>query len=443
MKISLLRLKNCLGVKDLEFKPGKITIIQGAGKQGKTSVLESIEKTLYNTGKRPKFVFGGADKAETYLAFDDGTEVRKSINQDGKVTSVKIEKDGMSPRSPETFLKGLVGEKQLNPVEFIGKSDKEQVDTILGIMPITVTAADIKEWVGDNIKVNTDQHGLKVCKDVEDYLFNFRTEVNRDLKATIADVDNIKMKIPPTYNVEEWRDISLTEKYEAIAAANKTNGNILRAKTAIDNLEGKTAVINSEINAKISKLEQEIEGLKQKAIEQAAEENAIADAAKKYIETNAVIDIAPLETALKTAEEMKAFVKIADELKQKQDILIHTELEAKNLTAKLEVIRSKPAELLAKSEMPITGLTVVDGNILINNLPIKNLCGTEKIELALEIAKATAKDLKVILVDGLEALSTEDMNTFIEKCKDDDFQYIITRVTSGALTIINEDGEIL
>ena len=38
MNILLIKLKNCLGVKELELKPGKITMIQGKGRQGKTSI---------------------------------------------------------------------------------------------------------------------------------------------------------------------------------------------------------------------------------------------------------------------------------------------------------------------------------------------------------------------------------------------------------------------
>jgi DNA repair exonuclease SbcCD ATPase subunit len=444
MNISLLKLKNCLGVKELEFKPGKITIIQGAGKQGKTSILDSIERTLYNTGKRPQFVFGGADKAETYLVLDDGTQIKKNINKEGKVTNIKIEKDGMSPKAPEAYLKNLVGEKQLNPVEFITKGEKEQIETILSIVSIAVTEDDIKSWIGEPVNADYTQHGLKVCKQVEDALMAKRKDINKERDMLKADVENLGYKLPATYNVEDWREVSLTEKYEKISEANKLNSNIERGQAVIDNYDAKVSQINSGINLEIAKLEEQIEQLKKKAIEQAAEETTKLEAAKKYVAENKVIDILPLEEDHKNTELMKSYIRIADELKDKKESLEAAIKDSDKLTSQIETIRKKPQELLSKAEMPITGLSVdKDGNILINNLPIKNLCGTEKIEFAVEVAKATAKDLKLILVDGLEALTQEDMNTFIEKCRDDEFQYIMTRVTSGELNIVNEDGELL
>lgn len=445
MKISYVKLKNCLGAEEFELKPGsKITLITGRGKQGKTTILDSIERTLYNSGKRPKFVFGGADKAETFLILDDGMQIKKNINKDNKVTSVKIEKDGMSPKSPEAYLKNLVGEKQLNPVEFINKSEKEQVETILSIVPITVTEDDVKAWIGEEVNTDYNQHGLKVCKQIEDALMARRKDINKERDMLKADVENLGYKIPQTYNVEDWRNVSLTEKYEKISEANKINGNIERAQTVIDNYDAKVAQINAGINAEIARLEQQIEELKKKAVEQATEETNKLEAAKKYVAENKIIDIGPLEEEHKNTELMKSYIRIADELKDKKESLEAAVKDSDKLTNQIEIIRKKPQELLSKAEMPITGLSVDgDGNVLINNLPIKNLCGTEKIEFALEVAKATSRDLKVILVDGLEALCDDDLEILINKCKDDEFQYIMTRVTNGNLAILNEDGELL
>ena len=108
MRIAMLKLKNCLGIKELEFKPGQITLIEGEEKQGKTSILESIQRFFWNKSERASFVYkddeGAAEKAETYIDLDDGTAMKKYVNSENKVTTTGIEKDGMSPKSPETFL---------------------------------------------------------------------------------------------------------------------------------------------------------------------------------------------------------------------------------------------------------------------------------------------------------------------------------------------------
>ncbi len=77
MKATLFKFKYCLGHKELELKPGKITIIEGKEGTGKTSVLETIQRTLTNKSDRPVFVHTEGDKAESYILLDDGTEIRK------------------------------------------------------------------------------------------------------------------------------------------------------------------------------------------------------------------------------------------------------------------------------------------------------------------------------------------------------------------------------
>ena len=44
MRVSLFRFKNCLGIDELEVKPGKVTVISGGTGKGKTSVLETFVK---------------------------------------------------------------------------------------------------------------------------------------------------------------------------------------------------------------------------------------------------------------------------------------------------------------------------------------------------------------------------------------------------------------
>ena len=110
MRISSLELKNCLAIRELKLKPGKITLIDGTGKQGKTSILESIQRLFTNESERPEFVRSGADKSETYAILDNGTSIKKYVNNQNKVTTVNVEKDGMKFKSAETVLKSMVNE---------------------------------------------------------------------------------------------------------------------------------------------------------------------------------------------------------------------------------------------------------------------------------------------------------------------------------------------
>ena len=481
MRISMLKLKNCLGIKELEFKPGQITIIEGEEGQGKTSILESIQRFFWNKSERKTFIYtddeGPAEKAETYIDLDDGTVMKKYINKENKVTTIGINRDDMSPRNPETFLKSLVNENQLNPISLINMDDKELTNLILSLMPINVTENDVKEWLGEVPQtIDYNKHGLQVCKDLEKYYFDKRTEVNRRIKDLEAVVKAETEKLPEEYDPDKWRNVSLTEKYEAIKATIEENRKLEQHKLTVNNLESTIEGYRNKAKAEISEVKQkaiedkkdkedEINKLKQRIAileselvqvdtnctnkikeitdkykKLADEAEKEAEESKKYIETHSLIDIKPLEDAHKEAELMKSYIRTADDLKVKKEELASKKKESENLTNKIEYMRTKPQMLLSKAQMPIEGITVDNqGNILISNRPIINLSGGERIKLAVNIARAAAGPLKTILINGFEALSPKAQQHFIEECTGDGYQYIITKVTNGELRIVNID----
>lgn len=450
MKISMLKLKNCLGVKALEFKPGQITLIEGEEAQGKTSILESIQRFFWNKSERSAtFVYkddeGTAEKAETYIDLDDGTTMKKYINSENKVTTTGIDKNGMSPKRPEEFLKSLVNERQLNPISLISMPDKELTELILSLIPIKVTPEDLKEWLLEIPPfIDCNKHGLQVCKDVEQAYFTKRTDVNRRIKDLTGEVKGIKEKLPENYDVETWRNVSMQEKYDAIKEANKTNADRQKCQAQIDNVKTKIEGIESARDIRIKQLEDEIQRVKDDAKTKIGTENNNVIVAKDFLEKNLEIDIEPLETAQKEAEEMKSFIRSADDLKSKETELAAKETEAQKLTDKIEFMRTKPQMLLAKATMPVEGITVDgQGNVLISNRPIINLSGGERIKFVMNIVRATAGPLKIILINGFESLSPKGQAEFIKECTGDGFEYFITKVTDGPLkiTAINEGGK--
>ena len=477
MNISMLKIKNCLGVTNLEFNPGEITLIEGEEGQGKTSVLESIQRFFTNKSERPVFVNTDGEKAEMYLMLDDGTDMKKYINKEGKATTLSIDKGGMSPKNPETFLKGLVSEKQLNPISLIGMKDKELAELILSLIPINITEEDLKDWIMEVPPVDISKHGLQVCKDIEMYYYNKRTDLNKETKLLDADITSMISKLPSVYDVEAWRNVSLQEKYNAISTANLHNKKIDEAVSFISSVDAKIETLREQCKSEIAEMkvseEAKSQGIKDKIIDlknqiallekdlenrnNIIEENVknIKESYKdksdklqeekksseKFIADNKAIDIEVLEADLKEADEMRSYIAIADELKSKVKILDVKKEESETLTHKIEFMRTKPAMLLKTVKMPVDGLsTDNNGNVLINDRPISNLSGGERIKFVMNIVRATAGELKIILIDGFEKLSPKGQAEFIDECKGDGFQYIITKVTDGELKITSIDA---
>ncbi|HBL06255.1 MAG TPA: hypothetical protein DDZ33_04805, partial [Clostridium sp.] len=88
-QISLLRIANFLGIEEQEIKAAKINILRGPNGEGKTSVIEALEKTFTNKSRRTEVVRHGTDEAALYVELDDGLEVNRRIRSD-KADYLKI-----------------------------------------------------------------------------------------------------------------------------------------------------------------------------------------------------------------------------------------------------------------------------------------------------------------------------------------------------------------
>ncbi len=453
MKASLLKFKHCLGHQELEVQPGKIMIIEGREGTGKTSILETIQRTFTNKSERPVFVHSEGNKAESYILLDDGTEIKKIFNKDGKPTTSDVKLNGMRPAGTETYLKALISENQLNPISMVDMKDKELNEFILSLIPIKVTQDDIVKWLGHKVPVDTNKHGLQVCKELETSLFDTRTEVNREIKLLEGEVAGLEGKIPEDYDAETWRNVQISELYEKVRKANETN--IGRAKTTnfLEGLEQRKQSLelkrDSEIELleeKIRQLQKQIEDTKVRYQDALDEEDRKAESGKKWLEENPEIDIAPLEEEMKEAEHMKTLVGLADDLEEKRSDLESKRKESQSLTDKLDYVRSRPGFLLKNVQMPVEDLTVDGfGNVLIKGRPLKNLSGGERMKLVTKLAMAAAGPLKMILIDGFEKLSPQAQKDFIHEVQGTEFQFIFTRVTDGPLKIINieDDGTVV
>lgn len=450
MKITSISEKGCLGLKEFECKPGKFTLIKGAKGVGKTSVVETLKMFFTNKFDRSVFINSDSEKGEVVIAFDDGMTAKKIYHSTGTPYS-NIEKGGMKPKSPEKYLKSLMSDAQINPVSFVGLSEKEQTETVLNTIPMNLSPEQVTELWGEIPDgIDTNQHALKLCKAIENYYFSKRTGVNSEIKNLRANISDIKAKLPQGYDVEKWRDAKATDAMKEINEATEHNKYVANCMTVVAQADSQKesiqAVANAENSTRQSKIEallEQIERLKSEQVSAAEKVKSNCAAvdentkkAKEWLTKNKEIPIEPLQNKAEEIETMKGFVLSADDLTCKEMDLKNEEAKEKSLTYKIEVARGEPAKLLKSAKMPIEGLGIDDaGNISINGRPIKNLSDGEKIEFALSIAKATAGPLKLILINGFEALNPAEQQKFIDSVADDEYQYIITCVADGELNV--------
>jgi hypothetical protein len=478
LKISFLGVYNFLGLESYELDPKHINLVSGGNGQGKTSLIDSIYKGIYNDCPRPVIVRNGADQAMILVKLQDENgeeiEIKRTIDaEDSSKDSIKVIKDGISQARPETLLKALMGKYTFgfNPVSFLQLKDKDQTDILLGLLPIFITKEMLQSWFKDEKlfpegiipPVNTNLHGLQVCKDLANdkggHWYEKRKVVNSEIATLQSECDALGAQLPNNYNPEEWRSFDLLELSKKIQEAIQINTNRQTAQFYIDtekkDLEAIDNKAENAINAsnlgseatiqqirqQIAVLEAEIRNLEKqkednKIIINGQRGNAITSRkantkkSQEYIAANPEVKIDPLNEEFKTAEEMKGYIALADKSEELNKKLIDKNYEATVYNRFVDISRSKPAELLRSVTLPVEGLGINDaGNITIHGLPIKNLSTSEQVRIALEIARNTCGDLKLICVDKFEHLDPEVQKMFFEQIAKDDFQYFVTDIS--------------
>ncbi len=474
MKVSKIIIKNLFGITEQELDSRSVELI-GENGTGKTSVIDAIKYALTNKSDRDYIVRNGEKEGEIIIETDTGLSInRKSRTTQTDYKSVK--QNGNIVPSPEAFLRDIITPLQLQPMEFMRMGKKEQNATILNMIDFPWNMETIREWFGEiPADVNYEQNILAVLNDIQaenGTYFRSRQDVNRDIKSKKSVVEDIKAALPQDYDGTQWENVNVGELYTQIEKIRKSNEQIEKAKRLKDGYENKLRAIeadrdialyalNSEMAAKernietqlatlkeqINSLEKEKSGLssvradREKVIqseyrESVAKHEATVMSYSEYVD----MELQPVDALLKKAEDtekMKSHINEWRRMLSLQEDIESLMAKSTSYTEKIEKARNLPGEILEKATIPIEGLSVKDGIPLIKGLPVSNLSEGEKLDLCIDVAIQNPAGLQIILIDGVEKLSTEMRERLYSKCKEKGLQFISTRTTdSKELTVI-------
>ena len=474
MKVVKLRIKNLLGIKEFEAN-GNSMELSGQNGVGKSSVLDAIKYALTNKSERKYIVRNGETEGEVLIETDSGLR----INRKARTTQTdykSIKQNGLEVASPETFLKDIFTQLQLNPVEFMNMTEQQQNTIILDMIEYPWDLGKIKEWFGEiPAWVNYEQNILCVLNDIQsekgDYYRN-RRDIDRDIRNKRAFVEDIASTIPAGYDVEKWETASAGEIYKQIERIQRTNLNIQKANALKANRDAKvrkfeadkeieTAALNTEIENRrnqidkdilkyqeyIKALQKESDGLADKKNDKLSviENKFLAAVAQYDAEVEAYSDYLGKETEdvqslmeeANNIESMKSHINEYRRMQSLQEEMEELAERSRHLTSLIEKARNLPGEILANCVIPIEGLTVKDGTPLINGLPVSNLSDGQKLDLCIDVAIQNPKGLQIILIDGVEKLSTALRDKLYQKCRDKGLQFIATRTTDEEEMAVN------
>lgn len=474
MNITKIKIKNLFGISEYEAD-GSSVELAGKNGAGKTSVIDAIRYALTNKSDRKYIVRRGETEGEILIETDNGLRInRKARTTQADYKSVK--KDGREVGSPESFLRDIFTPLQLNPVEFISLPEKQQNAIILDMIEYPWDMQKIKEWFGEIPSwVNYDQNILAVLNDIQSEngeYFQNRQDINREMRNKRAFIEEIAQAIPAGYEVEKWEKASAGPVYQKIERIRKENEEIQKAKSLLELRDNKVrkfeadreiakTSIAREIGARRTQIENEITRMEDQIRNLKAEKESLAE---KMADKTAVIEEQYKAAVAKYDAEVEAYAEYRDkepqstkeleeeaalienmkahvnEYRRMQGLQSDVEIlkeESELLTERIEKARSLPGEILETAKIPIAGLTIKDGVPLINGLPVSNLSDGEKLDLCIDVAIQKPNGLQIILIDGVEKLSTSVRETLYKKCKEKGLQFIATRTTDDEdLTVI-------
>lgn len=410
VKINKLEIENVKRVKAvaIEPTPNGLTVIGGNNGQGKTSVLDAIAWALGGNKYKPTKAQreGSVTPPSLQITMNNGLIVKR----DGKNSSLKVI-DPTGRKAGQQLLNEFVEELAINLPKFLEASDKEKAETLLQII-----------GVGDE---------LFELDSAEARLYNDRRAIGQ-----IADQKKKFALEKPYYTDAPDELVSVSELIQQQQAILARNGENQRKREQVTKISQDLDLANQIVTSLKKQL--------QEAEEKQAKLQADLEVAHKSAADLKDESTSELEKQLAEIDEINRRVRAnldkekaesdAKEFKEKYD----------SLTAEIEEIRAKRTDLLSKADLPLPGLSVMDGKLTYNNQQWDNMSSSEQLRVATAIVRKLKPDCGFVLLDKLEQMDLRTMNEFGKWLEQEGLQGIATRVSTGdECEIIIEDGYVV
>ena len=431
MKIVKLIAENVKRLRAVEIEPdGALVEITGKNGAGKTSVLDAIFWALAGTrNHQEKPVRAGADEARIELDLGDVVVRRRfrSIAGEGETpdrvtTSLQVESaDGARYPSPQKMLDALLGTLSFDPLAFSRATRREQYKTLSGFV------ADI-DFEAEARRRRT--------------IYEERTVVNRTARERKAAASAIEVPDGPD------APLSIMDLTEELKAANAHNSGIaserLRRQHEQDladrdhNKADRVAARIDELQAELDRLESELKRARASASERSAEIEKLPPLGDR-------VDVDDITRRIADAEDHNAAYAEKQMYRQRRDSYTAdaevAEDESRKLTAKLEAQDAALRSAIAEADMPVDGLSLEDGKVLLDEIPLEQASDAEQLRLSCAIAMRQNAKLRVLRVRDGSLLDEDSLELLRVMAEERDYQVWIERVdSSGTVGFVIEDG---
>jgi len=407
IKINKFEIENVKRVKAVKVEPtaNGLTVIGGKNRQGKTSVLDAIAWALGGNRFKPSEAQreGSVIPPTLHIVLSNGLVVeRKGKNSDLKITDPSGNKAG------QNLLDGFVEELALDLPKFMEQSDSEKAQTLLKII-----------GVGDK---------LFELEQEEKTLYNQRLAIGQ-----IADQKEKYAKEQPYYTDAPKELVSpaeLVKQQSDILARNGENNRKRQNLTFLEAQEGQQKEVVIRLEQQLAEAREKLSTLTEDVI--TAKKTAL-DLHDESTEE--------LEKSITNIEETNRLVRANLDKDKAEDDAKGYRDQYSEYTKQIDAVRKSKTDLLERAELPLPGLSVQDGKLVYGEKHWDCMSGADQLKVATSIVRKLNPECGFVLLDKLEQMDTDELQSFGAWLEAEGLQAIATRVSTGSeCSLIIEDG---
>jgi len=195
-----------------------------------------------------------------------------------------------------------------------------------------------------------------------------------------------------------------------------------------------------ELEMRAEQLQKQLDEIQVKLIE-TQQELDMAYMSAKDIEDQSTEE---LERNIANIEEINVRVRAnLDKDKAETDAQDYAD-QYNTLTVELEKVRQAKTDLLTGADLPLPGLSVVEGELTYQGHKWDNMSGSDQLKVSVAIVRKLNPKCGFVLMDKLEQMDMDTLAEFGAWLEQEGLQAIATRVSTGdECSIVIEDGYVV
>jgi DNA repair exonuclease SbcCD ATPase subunit len=417
LRVLALNVENYKRLTAVEIRPdGDVVLIGGRNAQGKTSVLDAIYAVLKGGAAARETVQPIRDGQDTAVArLDIGDErgnvayvaTRRWTKDDAGTLTVESS-DHARFSSPQKLLDGMLGSITLDPLAFTRMDAKKQLATLIDALGDSLGF--------DPIQLDAERKGI----------YDRRTEVGRkvtDLEGQLKGYPEPDSSLP----AEEVSAAALVAQVDemtrqnraidaAIEVARQARADRERAQDALDAAQRALDLMTENERVRI----------------------AAARAAGERKDPQALLDqLGEIDVVNERIRKQRDRTAVAEELSDRKQ-------EQAQHTLRLEEIDRQKADGIAAAKLPVPGLGFNSDGVTLNGIPFSQASTSEQVRVSTALAMAGDPAIRVMRIDGGEALDSESLAIVEQLAAEKQYQVWISRVDeSRSVGFTIEDGTVV